>query len=742
MNKISYLKSGEFSLIAGEIEFSEYLSNVKEGRWQDAVLNVRAGKLEKKKVPSVTVSGSFKERRRLANLKSHSGILGIDLDYEDNPELENIRKLLEKDPYCHACHHSVRGFGLVWYVKINIEKHLESFLAIEKYLSNNFGAIVDPSGKDVSRLRFVSYDPDLYLNERSKKWTKFLPKKEIEGRTAKKELVFHDDDIAHIMSQIDRGKNIAEDYYNWLIISFALAGHFGETGRNYFHVISRQSAKYSTDETNKLYDIALKRKESGVTIGTFFYLCREANIEILTPTTKEAIAIYRQRVKTNPKVDRKEAGRSTMEFMKKMHEVPNERIQPIVDRLAEVSTTELKNQKVSDKLMELQNFIMSKNIRRNEVTDRVEIDGRVVTDWDLNSLYIDSLHAIDENLHKQKVLDFVFSNRVRSYHPFIEFFEKHSNLRPTGKIKEVIECFDYERPDGIHMGDQDFLSVFLERWLISIIASMNGTYSLLVLVLVGGQATGKTKFFRGLLPYELQNYYAESKLDAGKDDEILMTDHLIIMDDEFGGKSKIEAKKFKDLSSKEYFTIRKPYGKLTQQMKRYAVLCGTSNDPEVLNDATGNRRLIPINVINFDWETYEKIDKTELFMELFWKWKEIGDGWMLEKEEIELLNLSTSVNEQPTQEEELLQQYFDHPRSENDPKIEWLTNTEIVMKLDQIIGKNIHIRQKNLGLALGKLGYKKTQRRFNSHPKLVYPIICNIDTSPFQNSNLDEIADF
>ena len=68
--------------------------------------------------------------------------------------------------------------------------------------------------------------------------------------------------------------------------------------------------------------------------------------------------------------------------------------------------------------------------------------------------------------------------------------------------------------------------------MLGIIASMHGTYPLLILVLTGTQRIGKTKFFRNLLPDELMEFYAESKLDEGKDSEILMTKKLTILDDE------------------------------------------------------------------------------------------------------------------------------------------------------------------------------------------------------------------
>src|SRR5690606_8018810 len=112
-----------------------------------------------------------------------------------------------------------------------------------------------------------------------------------------------------------------------------------------------------------------------------------------------------------------------------------------------------------------------------------------------------------------------------------------------------------------------------------------------------------------------RRYYAESNLDEGKDSEILMCKKLIIVDDEFGGKSKKDATKLKRLSSQQTFSIRAPYGRITEDLNRLAVLGGTSNDSEVINDPTGHRRIIPIILLSFDIEKYKSIDKTKLFIE-------------------------------------------------------------------------------------------------------------------------------
>lgn len=48
------------------------------------------------------------------------------------------------------------------------------------------------------------------------------------------------------------------------------------------------------------------------------------------------------------------------------------------------------------------------------------------------------------------------------------------------------------------------------------------------------------------------------------------------------------------------------------RLERLAVLCGTSNDEEIINDPTGNRRIIPINILDIDHEKFEEINKTDL----------------------------------------------------------------------------------------------------------------------------------
>ena len=190
------------------------------------------------------------------------------------------------------------------------------------------------------------------------------------------------------------------------------------------------------------------------------------------------------------------------------------------------------------------------------------------------------------------------------------------------------------------------------------------------------------------------------------------------MDDEFGGKSKQDAKRLKELSSKQWFNLRRPFGRTSEDLRRLAVLCGTSNDDEVINDPTGNRRIIPVNIIDIDTEKMDEINKIDLFIELYHEWREIGDSWMLSKEDIEILNNCTTLNEQPSAEEEMILKYF-VPTTTLGGNAICLTNTEIKGYINE---KNPHIQINpyKLGLSLKKLGFFKTEKKIGGNKKLVY----------------------
>jgi hypothetical protein len=88
-------------------------------------------------------------------------------------------------------------------------------------------------------------------------------------------------DIEQITRRIEQSAiDIATNYADWRDLGFALADALGESGRQYYHRLSRFYPSYSPSETDKQFDNCLKAHGHGITIKTLFYLAKQAGIEI------------------------------------------------------------------------------------------------------------------------------------------------------------------------------------------------------------------------------------------------------------------------------------------------------------------------------------------------------------------------------------------------------------------------------------------------------------------------------
>ena len=708
------------------IDFDDYLNKIKDGEFQDEVLAYRTGKIEKLKLRGVTPSGVF-SYRSTKNLTEHSGFIAIDIDTKDQirKDFDVLRKEIEKDPYSYAVHDSVSaGGGIVVYYKIVPEKHFDSFLAIEKYFFDNYKVIIDKSCKNVDRYRFVSYDPDCYINKKSKSWKTYLKKTQLEPKT---NYVFSNNDLDHVFEQISKkGYDLTNDYHDWYKIGGALQKHYGgQKGKDLFHLVSQNSPKYDSKSVDELYEILEKRSaEKIANIGTFLWICKNAGIEIKTQRTEyiERIAkLRRKSVGTSGGAkDNAEAKKDALKTLE-IENISGLDVEEVINKVFELPETELKV-KSNDVLADLKAFLKTFDLKFNEITRIYELNGEPMIDRDYNTLFIKAIEQVDEKVTKDRLFSLIDSDNTLGYSPFVDFINKYKHLQPSGNFEKLCSCIKYNQvtyANGTKQEVDGYLEIFLKKWLLGIISSMHGTYSILILVLTGGQRAGKTKFFRNILPDDLMSFYAESKLDEGKDSEILMTKKLIILDDEFGGKSKQDAKRLKELSSKQWFNLRRPFGRTNEDLRRLACLCGTSNDEEIINDPTGNRRIIPINVLDIDHDKMEEINKVDLFIEIYHEWVKDKDSFMLSKEEIEILNNCTALNEQPSPEEEMILKYFTPADSLGGNTI-YLTNTEIKAYIEEK-SPTIRLNSYKLGLTLKKLGFEKQSKRVNgSIPKIVY----------------------
>jgi len=672
---------------------SEFFDGIKNGRWQDEVLDYRTGKREKVTLTGLTPSGVF-SIRKIKGLLQHSGIICLDIDAKDQlckVDIEAIRN----DEYTHAVHTSVSGNGgYAVYVKIVGEKHSEAYLGLEHYYFVNYSIVLDKACKDVSRFRFVSYDPDIFVNEKSKVFKQYLKKKEVDHNNWKPLVVKSDfDEMVNQASSM----NLFDNYDDYIKLAFSIVSNFGEQGRGYFHALCKSSSKYDSKKADNHYSIACKRNETGITIAFTYWKFKDAGIQLVSEKTQQIKTIAK--LSDNPK-----------EVLKEMNIQDSDNI---LEQLEKPNTEKTEIDLIID-------MIKLSKVRFNEVTRNFEFGKEEMTDRILAKFYTSVWQRIDDSIAKDKIWTLIQNrDNSESYNPIHDFFFKYSHLQPKGTFEELVKCFTIEQQmphNGVMHNVDDYLDVYLKKWLLGIIGSSFGTYSLMILVLTGEQGVRKTEFFRNLLPEELRKFYAESNLDEGKDSEVLMTKKLLIIDDEFGGKSKKDATKLKRLSSQQTFSVRMPYGRVSEDLQRLAVLGGTSNDYDVINDPTGNRRIIPINLISFDFERYKKIDKRNLFIELYHEWENEKFGWFLTKEEIEILNKCTVKNTEVMSESELIIKHL-----AKDPYGR-MTNTEIKLELEKIY-PSFRTTTKRIGQALKMCGFEQSIVFADNKSKRVYNVI-------------------
>jgi len=736
MSEISFFRNIYHNDEGDLTTIQEFLDKIKYGVWKAEAAKIAAtediderSELKKHTLPYVTISGRF-GRRKKDDLIKHSGFICIDFDKLENVEASFNK--LKNDPYTFAIFRSVSGKGLALIVKIDGRKHLDAYLGLETYYANKYQEITDRSCKDTTRPRFVSYDPALHHEPNSEKFTAYLPKTETQKKLPS--VITGRNDMEFLLSQIkDNGIDLTGGiYFRYLEIGFALAHEYRESGREYFHFIASYSNKYNTEVCDKQYDKCLKAGGDGVTIATLLYHAKNAGLQIMSPETKEINTIA---------LMGRNAGRSlqdTIDLLKEIHDISPERSTELVGKV--YSSDKINAESKLSTIEALEIFIRDNyTIKRNEITRFIQNDGIDIDTVFMNSVYFRARKEIDDKIRFEEIERLVYSDHTKDFNPIKEYFQAIpednrtiSEIISSGFIKQLADSIEVDTGEA-HTGNISYKYHFITKWMVGIIASVYGEHSVLTLVLTGGIGTGKTEFFRRLLPPGLKPYYAESKLEAGKDDEILMTQKLIIMDDEFGGKNKLESKRFKELTSKEAFTLREPYGRKNITLKRLCVLCGTSNVEMILSDPSGNRRIIPMNIISIDHEKYNAVSKVDLFNEAF-RLYQLGYNFRLSREDINSLNEQTGQFEQSRSEKELLEYYCKVPKGSGYENTEFIPLAVLVARINKVSGSNIYVQK--MGEEMKHAGFKRVRRREGGKQVWGYDVIWSTEAKQDETDRL------
>ena len=240
----------------------------------------------KTKIPAVTISASFKKVRNLDNIKNKNPFIVLDIDrYTKNKtqpcnyclDFDRAKEVFASFKSCLYVGYSVSSDGEKikdgMYAIIKLEKSIslkKAFKHFKKRLQR-IGINLDESCKDYTRLRFFSYDASAYYNPEAVAY-KIPKKRKITANKSTGTASKTDTEKVEAVIKLieDHAVDITSSYEDWYRVAGALYSAFGESGRNYFHRISRFHHDYNQKNTdNKFNNCANMNK---VTLSTFFHI--------------------------------------------------------------------------------------------------------------------------------------------------------------------------------------------------------------------------------------------------------------------------------------------------------------------------------------------------------------------------------------------------------------------------------------------------------------------------------------
>ena len=165
----SYFPNAKAPVKQKDISLKEYLRLLSDPAREPEIIVSRAlpiSEYKKTKVFQPCITGSCTvdaKGRKKENIESLNGLAVVDFDElpTDYDNWEDFKTDLSKDSFSFIVHYSLSGRGLCVFVKVDILNDFkEIYLSLEEYYNLVFEANIDFLA-DETRLRFISYDPDL-----------------------------------------------------------------------------------------------------------------------------------------------------------------------------------------------------------------------------------------------------------------------------------------------------------------------------------------------------------------------------------------------------------------------------------------------------------------------------------------------------------------------------------------------------------------------------------------------------
>jgi hypothetical protein len=600
----------------------------------------------------------------LEDLVQYSQVVHTDFDDLSLEEEEKLQAFMKAEPSVIMSFVSPGGRGRKIFHQVKplnpitdispemlAEFHRTAFEQLTEVYEKN-GVLLggfDRSVSNVNRACYLSHDPDAFINHNANplvirfEQEEIKKKKEITTKTQQLEEWYYPnaerymkESLNHTKKKLEvllewlvkNNKSITEEYSNWIRVIFALKRAFDDTtARELATRFSQLDAVFTERNFEEKFNQQIKI-EKAPTLGTIFHLAKEVGYTLKDskiPKTSFLETFIRELAKDGWK------------------------------------------------------------LRYNEFAGFLEVlkdDGWVrFTDRDLDVIKA----GLFGHAHYRNTVQETLNVIAPSYNPIQQLV---ANLPTWDGVDHIAEL-----TSTLNSKEGKWPLIFIRRWLIGLLAGLvtKNHYNENVLILQGEQGDGKTRWVRRLFTEAFSScglepdlYFKQKQLDAeNKDDMVLLCSSFVVFFDEMNSivnrKADIEA--FKNMTSATSHTIRKPYARYSEDLKRYASIIGTVNESQFLVDSTGNRRFwtIPVGKIN----QQHAVNIPQVFAQAYQLMKNGEPHYLSSAEIVELNETYLSQFEIVKTEDEMIRQCVEP----SDDRM--LTTTQIMAAINQLADREI-----------------------------------------------------
>jgi hypothetical protein len=657
----------------------------------------------KKKLPFLTVSTLYNEvatdRKEFASIVDasgkevetttyqiqHSGYACLDFDHLTANELKALWNELKTYSFVHLLHISPREEGIKAYVCINnitLKNHKEVVAALFLYLFEKHRILADTKCLNLARGTFLPFEPNFYSNDNNcghVEANELLDKypnseakvKALFNLQTKKLLYTAPTNLSTwVVPTLNQVVSVAQKPKKQVIGATTSLLNHAQIFEKYKDYLIQKDGLPVAGNRHTFYLKLNNLKNEGLT-------CEEIVTHAIDYTTNNGLENQYTAEMVRADIERAykdEAG----------YPIPSHIFYPDSGP-KEKERINLKN--VRETMQKYFDFYFDKESDQYYYTnagdnnpfdfERISEQSRVLNDW-LGLLEQENIF-IKKDYLRTSLFSLTTCKAINYFAYQLEYLHKNYDKQ------------DYITPllSSIITDNDKLFSMNFTKWAVALVAQIISTEQFVrndnALILVGPQNGGKTGFFERLL-WNFDLYASKPSFDFNNQkDALLMNDKALILLDEMSSYTKGDVKQMKQFFSQSKITGDRKYQE-SRDYKRNASFAGCSNNQDILKDDTGDRRFLVFNLLSYDKELFNRIDKKQLWGQIVNMYKNGFDYKFTEDEVKETMSRNANSYSIHKPEDSFLENKLTVTRSEND----FISNTE----LDNLV--NEYVKEYNV----------------------------------------------